>query len=123
MRIVFDTNILIDFLNGIEQAKTELSTFSDKYISRITWLEVLAEARDASEETMLKSFLRGFKLQEVDHQVCEIALKIRKESSIKLPDCIILASARNLGCQLATRNTKDFDADSPEIRIPYSLID
>jgi len=121
MKILFDTNILIDYLNGIEKAQTELNRFSDKHISRITWLEVLAGARDESEASVLYSFLRTFKLQEIDHQVCELTLEIRRESSLKLPDAIILATARNLGCQLATRNTKDFAPDSPEIRIPYTL--
>jgi predicted nucleic acid-binding protein len=36
VRVLFDTNILIDYLNGIEQAKTELDKLTDKAISVIT---------------------------------------------------------------------------------------
>jgi hypothetical protein len=34
--VLFDTNILIDYLNGIPQAKTELDKYPDKAISLIT---------------------------------------------------------------------------------------
>ena len=33
--VLFDTNILIDYLNGVKQARTELERYSDKAISLI----------------------------------------------------------------------------------------
>ena len=36
MKAVFDTNILIDYLNGIDQAATELSLYSESLVSVIT---------------------------------------------------------------------------------------
>jgi predicted nucleic acid-binding protein len=40
---------------------------------------------------------------------------------MRLPDAIIWASADVHSMLLVTRNTKDFPADLPGIRIPYML--
>jgi predicted nucleic acid-binding protein len=40
VKALFDTPILIDFLNGIDDARSELDRHQDKAISTITWMEV-----------------------------------------------------------------------------------
>ena len=47
MKAVIDTNILVDYLNGIELAAAEISQFENRLISVITFIEVLAGAGDA----------------------------------------------------------------------------
>jgi predicted nucleic acid-binding protein len=44
MKAVFDTNILVDYLNGFPQAAEELNRYSQRLISQITWMEVLQGA-------------------------------------------------------------------------------
>ncbi len=44
MIAVFDTNIVIDALNGVVQADAEFSLYERVLISRITWMEVLIGA-------------------------------------------------------------------------------
>lgn len=56
---LFDTNILIDYLNGIEQAKRELDRYADKAISLVTWMEVMVGATPDTE-AVLRGFLSGF---------------------------------------------------------------
>ncbi|QCI79597.1 type II toxin-antitoxin system VapC family toxin [Hankyongella ginsenosidimutans] len=49
--LIFDTNILIDFLRGIELARVLIDTTPDRAISMISWMEVLCGAgpdRDAA---------------------------------------------------------------------------
>lgn len=75
MNALFDTNILIDHLNGIEEAMIEMRR----------------------------------------------AVQIRKTARIKLPDALIWASAQAHSMLLVTRNTKDFSASEPGVRIPYQL--
>lgn len=41
MIAVFDTNIIIDALNGVAAADAEYSRYERVLISRITWMEVL----------------------------------------------------------------------------------
>ena len=38
---LFDTNILIDHLNAIPQAREEIGRFESRAISIITWMEVM----------------------------------------------------------------------------------
>ena len=40
--VLFDTNILIDYLRGIPQARTECDRHSDRAVSIVTWMEVMA---------------------------------------------------------------------------------
>jgi predicted nucleic acid-binding protein len=117
---LFDTNILIDYLNGIEQAKIELDRYSDKAISLITWMEVMVGATPETEE-ILRSFLSGFVNLPIDEQVGGLAVSLRKQHKIKLPDAIVWATALADKRLLVTRNTKDFAPDEPGIRVPYQI--
>ncbi len=38
VKALFDTNILIDYLNGISAAKKELARYEYRAISTITWM-------------------------------------------------------------------------------------
>jgi predicted nucleic acid-binding protein len=117
---VFDTSIVIDWLRRRPQALAELSRYRRPRISRISWTEVLAgeplESRDYVEE-----LIRPFELIELDARIAHAAADIRFRSRMKLLDALILATAQVHGAILITRNTKDFPAAMPGIRIPYTL--
>ena len=121
MKVVFDTNILIDYLNGLPAAARELEQYEEVTISMVTWMEVLAGAEDAQEEAVTRDFLSQFKIQPLDKSVAERAIKIRRQHKLKLPDAIIWATAMALGRMLVTRNTKDFPPTNPGIRVPYRI--
>lgn len=121
----FDANIVIDALLGYELAHRELKRISQQgervWISRMTWIEVMSKGegralRDASY------FLSGFGIDEIDEEIAARAASLRREKPrLKTPDAIILASAQMHDRVLVTRNTRDFPADMPGIRIPYTL--
>ena len=118
---VLDTNILIDYLGEIPLAKEEISRFREAYISAVTWIEVMAGARDHAEERTIRRFLQGFTHVPVDQDVADLSFRIRRQHRVKLPDAIIWATARRKNTLLVTRNTKDFPDSEPDIRIPYRL--
>ncbi len=120
----FDTNILIDFLNGIEEAGKTFEPFDRLCISRITWMEVMAGARDSQQERKIRRFLSQFDMIELDESISEAAVSLRRHHrpKLRLPDAIILASARGTGCRLTTRNTQDFPKQNADIHIPYRLL-
>jgi predicted nucleic acid-binding protein len=118
---VFDTNLLIDFLSGVPKARDELARFESVTISIVTWMEVLAGAGERDEEETIRRFLRRFTIHPIDAGVAERAVAIRREMKIRLPDAIIWGTAQHLGQVLVTRNTRDFPARDPGIRIPYKL--
>lgn len=116
----FDTNILVDWLRDVPQAAAELSRYRRHRISRIVWTELLAgeplERRDAMLQT-----LAPIEVVELDARIAAAAADIRYRSKMKLMDAYILATAQVNGAILVTRNTKDFPANMPGIRIPYTL--
>lgn len=87
----------------------------------MSWIEVLAGVPDGTD-TETEAFLRLFAISEIDEEVARRAAVIRHQrASMKVPDAVILASAQVSGRILVTRNTKDFPASMPGIRIPYKL--
>jgi predicted nucleic acid-binding protein len=118
---LFDTNILIDHLNGIAKATRELKRSSHPAISVITWVEVMTGASSPAEEAMLRSFLLNFELLPLSGAVAERAAVLRRQRKLKMPDAIILATAEVAGRELVTRNVKDFPSGMGGVRVPYKV--
>ncbi|MFC3097411.1 type II toxin-antitoxin system VapC family toxin [Alteraurantiacibacter palmitatis] len=116
----FDTNILIDWLLGRAPASAELSRYRRHRISRIVWTEILAgEALETRGE--IQAAIASFEVVEIDARIAAAAADIRHRTRMKLMDALILATAQVNGAILITRNTKDFPAEMPGIRVPYIL--
>lgn len=120
VRALFDTNVLIDHLNGAEPARAELARYRERAISIITWMEVMVGASNELE-AVTRRFLNGFDVVAVDQQIAERAVGLRRSHRIKLPDAVIWATAQTRGMLLVTRNTKDFPPGDPGVRAPYKL--
>jgi hypothetical protein len=56
---------------------------------------------------------------DLTRRVSREAVALRRTRRIRLPDAIVWASARSESALLVTRNTKDFPADDPGVRVPY----
>ena len=116
----FDSNIIIDWLNRRPQAKAEIERYPGHRISRIVWTEVLAGETPENRPAIM-DLMAAFEIVELDAVIASAAAEIRYRSRMKLFDCLILATAQINGAILITRNTRDFPADMPGIRVPYSL--
>lgn len=120
----FDSNILIDTLRGIPKARAEIERAKQQgrlWISRMVWIEVLSKG-EGEGLRRAQILLSGFGVDEVDEEIAARAAALRRERPrLKLPDAVILATALTRGRVLVTRNTRDFPAEMPGIRIPYSL--
>lgn len=120
VKALFDTNILIDHLQGRPEAHHEMLRYREHAISLVTWMEVMAGvAPEHVAET--EAFLRAFDIIAIDAPIAGRAVEIRRSRRIKLPDAIIQASAEVHSLLLVTRNTKDFDESSSGVRIPYQF--
>lgn len=121
----FDSNIIIDALLGYDMAAVEIRRAFEQHgriwISRMVWIEVLSKGTPGmlrSAETLLS----GFSIDEIDAEVARMATALRRQRPrLRSPDAIILATANLRGRILVTRNTKDFPAEMPGIRVPYIL--
>lgn len=121
----FDANIVIDALWDHPPAQEEIRRAGANgariWISRMAWLEVLSKGSEAIVRDTLR-FLSRFSLDEIDEETALRAASLRRERPrLKLPDALILASAQVRGRVLITRNTRDFPAQMPGVRVPYRL--
>jgi len=118
--VLFDTNILIDYLIGREEARIECERHADRAISIITWMEVMA-GTTAEDEGRTRNFLLNFYSLPLTAEVAERAYQVRRDRKIKLPDAIIQATAETSGRVVVTRNTRDFPEGMVGVRIPYTI--
>lgn len=121
----FDANIVIDALWDHPPAQEEIRRAGANgariWISRMAWLEVLSKGSEAIARDTLR-FLSRFSLDEVDEETALRAASLRRERPrLRSPDALILASAQVRGRVLITRNTRDFPAQMPGVRVPYRL--
>ena len=87
----------------------------------MAWIEVLSKGNEAMVREAI-AFLSRFGLDEIDEEISHRASALRRERPrLKSPDAVILATAQTRGRVLITRNTKDFPAEMPGIRVPYIL--
>ena len=120
MQALFDSNILIDYLNGFQQAAVEISRYNRKCISIVTWVEVMA-GTDATDEDDTRLELLRYTCLPLTSAIAECAFRLRRDRRFKLPDALIFATAQTEGLLLVTRNSRDFSPADPQIRIPYTI--
>lgn len=121
MKALFDSNILIDYLNGVEAARDEFLRYEHILISPISWMEVMVGVT-SDQEKLVRQFLSRFEQISIDSEIAEIAVNIRQSKNIRLPDAIIWASAKSQQALLVSRNIKDFPETEPDVRVPYSVL-
>lgn len=121
MDLVFDSNIIIDQLKGYPEAAREIRQATGRLLSVISWMEVLVGCPNEETERLARALMATFEVIPVSAAVAEDAVTIRRLTRMKLPDAIVLATARIAGVRLSTRNTRDFSEADPTIRVPYRL--
>ncbi|WP_020003373.1 type II toxin-antitoxin system VapC family toxin [Brachyspira innocens] len=89
--ILLDTNAIIYFLSG----KFLLDSEYNVYTSIISEIELLCYPKITSEEeNIIKDFLKSIDIINLDNYIKNETILIKREISIKLPDAIILATAK-----------------------------
>ncbi|MEI6423890.1 MAG: type II toxin-antitoxin system VapC family toxin [Lentisphaerota bacterium] len=109
MKYLLDSNIIIYHLKGEPIAMGFIDNyFRNSCISFITVIEVLSFNHSEQEAVLIKKLLSTFVKLNVNDELIEKTVILRKNSKIKLPDCIIAATAINNNLTLVTRNCEDF---------------
>ena len=99
--ILLDTNAIIYFLNGKFLLDNEYNIFT----SIISEIELLCYPKITSkEENIIKDFLNSINIINLDNYIKNETILIKKEISIKLPDAIILATAKTNNLILLTQD-------------------
>ena len=101
-RFVIDTNI---FILRVNDRLAELLPRGEIICSVITEIELLSfPALTSAEETLLRATLARVAVYGIDQNIKEEAIRLRRQSRLKLPDAIIAATAL---CHQAVLVTND----------------
>jgi predicted nucleic acid-binding protein len=120
---LIDSVILIDHLKGVEKATHFIINLDplETAISVITRAEILT-GLDEDELAKVIPLLDQYQLLIIDKPIADLAAKLRREHSWKLPDAFQAALAQHHRIKLITRNSKDFNPQKHNfVEIPYRL--
>jgi predicted nucleic acid-binding protein len=125
--LVLDTNAVI-FLNTKgnvipNDLENELNR-SELFISVITRMELAAKQdMKPEEEEAIRDFLADVTVSPLDEEVERKAVEIRRTTKIKLPDCIIAATAIVLDAVLVTNDVHLLHLSRPDFNVRAVISD
>ena len=105
--ILLDTNIVLYLLKG-EETLIPLLEEKNLFLSFITQLELSGTRYLNPDDTFkIKQFISECTVIDITPEIKEIAIRIRQNYNIKLPDCIIIGTSLWLNMPLITAD-KEF---------------
>lgn len=114
--IVLDTNICLYLLKGDRQLAAMLEEQPIR-VSQITRMELLSYAGITKDELKrVQVFLESWPVETIHPAIEELAIYLRRKYRLKLPDCIIAATASYMGIPLMTADVK-LERLMPELQV------
>jgi predicted nucleic acid-binding protein len=114
---IFDTGVLVDWLRGKPQARAELLRYPRHRISRD--LDRNLRGRADGNARSCPRINRPVRNRRAGRAYSHGSSRPDGAHGPSLAAAVVLATAQVSGAILVTRNTKDFPAMMPGIRIPY----
>ena len=111
---LIDTNVAIEYIGEalLEKDLTMLDGIIDEqfYISVINKIELLGFSDITEiEELKFQELINAADILDLDGDIVNRTIELRKKYKIKLPDAIIAATALENELTIITHNTKDFN--------------
>jgi len=117
-KAILDSNVIIDAVRNLIDIERSIFQFGQVYISLITYIEVLGyNFKDESEKLLTSQILGMFEIINPDIEIADLTISYLKMKKIKVPDAIILATAKKLNAILLTSNIADFKNIDAEVII------
>ncbi len=115
-----DSNLII--LASRQQIDTEklLSLYDEFYVSIVTYMEVYAyDFQNQDEKDLIDELFANLEIVEVSRAVADQAIIYRKNKikRIKLPDAIILATAKYLNADFLSDDWDDFQGIDNSVNV------
>ena len=110
-KVLLDMNVLIFASKQKLDVQALLRQYDYFYVSIITYMEVYAyEFQVESEKDLVDKLFGVLEVVDINRPIAEQAIIYRKNKAkkIKLPDAIILATAKHVGAELVTDDWDDF---------------
>lgn len=117
-KAVIDTNILIYCSKGELNFEDLVLPYEELFISAITFMEVMGfNYTDFIEKRNIEIIVNNCNIIHTDNTISYHVITYRRAKKIKLPDAIILATARKLDADLITINNTDFKNLDSSVKI------
>jgi predicted nucleic acid-binding protein len=101
-KYLLDTNIVLYILGGNETLADHLH-LKNLYVSFVTEIELLAyKSLSVKEEKSVRDFLSQFRVINIDEAIKAETIRLRRQYGLKLPDCMIAATAITLQLTLVS---------------------
>ena len=101
-KIFIDTNIAIYLLDG-DTSLAEILHKKQLYLSFITQLELLGyPGLNNQQEQQIEYMLENCVVIDINSRIKQEVIKLRRSYAIKLPDCIVAATAMYMDLPLIT---------------------
>lgn len=110
-KIILDTNVIIFASKQLIDIDKFIATYDSFFVSIITYMEVYSyEFSNSNEKFLIDELFKNIEIIEINKTIADISILIRKnrKKKIKLPDAIILATAKVLKIPLLTDDWDDF---------------
>lgn len=115
-RLVVDTSALIHLLDGTK-AMVDLLNGAEVYASFVTEIEMLSSTRGTAEHLLRKkALLNELSIIDINQPIKEVTIELRKRHGLKVPDCLIAATAIHLDLPLVTTD-KHFERLKDEVAL------
>ena len=116
--LILDSNVLIYLSKGQKGIFEIIEQYSNIYISVITKMEVLGFQFKSDEERLfIEKIITKFEIIHTNNDIAEYVIQYRQKKKIKIPDAIILATAKVKKAHILTANTSDFKGIDQTIKI------
>ena len=112
--MLFDTDVLIWAMRGSVKAANVIDDDGSRFISAVTYMELMQGARNKREQTLVKNFLKAlcFTVLPIDEAISHRAVVFIEEyalqSGIQLADALVFATACEHSLILCSANEKHF---------------
>jgi predicted nucleic acid-binding protein len=119
-KAVLDSNVIILASKGRIDTDKLLANYDEFYVSIVTYMEVYAYEFDKPDEkTLIDELFVNLGIVEINRLVADQAITYRKNKTkkIKLPDAVILATAKILDAYLLSDDWDDFQGIDASVSI------
>lgn len=122
-KAILDSNVIIDFSKGKLEINRIAENYPYFYISIISYIELLGyNFANKKEQSLIENILKHLPIINIDLMIANVAINYRKKNKIKLPDALIISTAKILEADLITSNVRDFINIDTKVNIinPYN---
>lgn len=122
MRLLIDSDVLIDFLRGLDPAVKYLDKVGAAAVSAITVAEVYSGARNPNEESAIEGFLKSVTVLPVNLDVARLGGRLRMQflpsHNVEIADALIAATSLLHDMTLVTLSRRHYPMIS-KLLVPY----